>query len=138
MRRGIRVKGVAVFEVDKDHSVVLLELQSIGLNTVVRRKSNLIRVALNAVAEIERYIKSRSDDIGRRKEYIMVVGRKRRQYLVCIMYMSLKAPWRVKYVTLVSYVPGILKRMSIRLENMGWRRMLLFEYAKRFLTRKYY
>ena len=138
MRRGIRVKGVAVFEVDKDHSVVMLELQSIGLNTVVKRKSNLIRVALNAIAEIERYVKSRASDVGRRKEYIMVVGRKRRQYLVCIMYMYLKAPWRVKFVILVSFAPGILKRMSIRLENMGWRRMLLFEYAKRFLTRKYY
>jgi len=139
VRKGIRAKGVVVFEVNKDHSVALLELRSIGLNPVFKRKrTTMLRAAINAVVEIEGYLKSKLSDLGKKKEYVMFLGHKRRLHLVCIMYMSKRSPWRVKSVVLVSFAPGILKKISFKLENMSWRRILLFEYTKRYLTRKYY
>jgi len=116
------LRGVATFEVRKDRSVVLIDLQVLGVKS--ERRSGVRKYAKHFEIMSET-LKSLGFHLPRRSEELVLKFKGR--LVLCKLYYD-EDLGVVRYVALASFSPSILSRLARGLVESGWRRLLLLEF----------
>ena len=116
------LRGVATFEVGKDRSVVLIDLQVLGVKSERRSGARKYAKHFEIMGET---LKSLGFRLPRRSEELVLKFKGR--LVLCKLYYG-EDPGAVKYVALASFSPSILSRLARGLVESGWRRLLLLEF----------
>ncbi|RLE59946.1 MAG: hypothetical protein DRJ32_03730 [Thermoprotei archaeon] len=122
MNRARGARGVALFRVDKDVDLTLLDLELIGLYLIrspFRGKHYRLLRALKELEDIKPELKDLTYNLSL-MQYKAVI-------LVCKFYYDRLSEDIIKYVAFVSQNPGILTRVSKELVKIGWKREFILD-----------
>jgi hypothetical protein len=126
----MRVYGIAIFEVGKDLDVAMLDLENAGLHRLEYMEIDPDLLTYLDMAEEEF-----GGTLGKYrtvKDYVFEYNNER---LVLVrLFMHGK---HVNKALLVSLRAGTLKVVSKKLENVGWKRLFMFEIKKLMRSVKY-
>jgi hypothetical protein len=123
--------GVAIFEVNRDMDVVMLDLENAGLNRL-----DFTDVDPEYLIHINNAEEEFSFIIGRfrsTRDYFFELSDEK--MILVRFYMSSRN--NVRLAVLVSLRAGILRAVARRLERLGWRRKLIFEIRRTVRSIKY-
>ncbi|GAB6944882.1 hypothetical protein JCM14467A_16640 [Vulcanisaeta sp. JCM 14467] len=126
----MRIYGIAIFEVNKDLDVTILDLENVGLHRLEYMEIDPDLATYLDMAEEEF-----GDTLGKYrtiKDYIFEYENER---LVLIRFFMQGK--RVGKVLLVSLRAGTLRSIVKRLENIGWSRLFMFEIKRVMRSVKY-
>ncbi|BDR91013.1 hypothetical protein [Vulcanisaeta souniana] len=126
----MRVYGIAIFEVNKDLDVAILDLENSGLHRLEYMEIDPDLAAYLDMAEEEF-----SDTLGKYRTIKDFVFEYENERLVLIRFFMQGK--RVNKVLLVSLRAGTLRSIVRRLENVGWSRLFMFEIKKLMRSVKY-
>ncbi len=115
------LKGIAVFYVGKDEKVVKIDLQVSGLGP------------LRPSSRYSRYFRLLDDfalNIGIGKGLLKEDGvcYFSSKPVLCRLYRD-PVTWRIEYVVLAAFQPGLIARLTGKLEENYWKRVFLLDIA---------
>jgi len=114
--------GVAVFEVGRDRKVVLVDLAIAGVKVARRPACERYEKQYDIVRRTLETLGLNMDIFSSEKVLLRYRGRT----LLACFYHTSGSPI-VKYVVISSLSPGILSKLSKKLESLGWRRRIFLE-----------
>ncbi len=126
----MRIYGIAIFEVNKDLDVVILDLENAGLHRLEYMEIDPDLATYLDMAEEEF-----GDTLGRYRTIKDYVFEYENERLVLIRFFMQGK--RVGKVLLVSLRAGTLRSIVKRLENIGWNRLFMFEIKRLMRSIKY-
>ncbi|GAB6946334.1 hypothetical protein JCM16161A_04640 [Vulcanisaeta sp. JCM 16161] len=126
----MRIYGIAIFEVNKDLDVAILDLENAGLHRLEYMEIDPDLATYLDMAEEEF-----GDTLGKYRTIKDYVFEYENERLVLIRFFMQGK--RVGKVLLVSLRAGTLKSIVKRLENIGWNRLFMFEIKRLMRSIKY-
>ena len=126
----MRIYGIAIFEVNKDLDVVILDLENAGLHRLEYMEIDPDLATYLDMAEEEF-----GDTLGKYRTIKDYVFEYENERLVLIRFFMQGK--RVGKVLLVSLRAGTLRSIVKRLENIGWSRLFMFEIKRVMRSVKY-
>ncbi|WP_237699676.1 hypothetical protein [Vulcanisaeta moutnovskia] len=126
----MRIYGIAIFEVNKDLDVTILDLENSGLHRLEYMEIDPDLAAYLDMAEEEF-----GDTLGKYKTIKDHVFEYENERLVLIRFFMQGK--RVSKALLVSLRAGTLRSIVKRLENIGWNRLFMFEIKRLMRSIKY-
>lgn len=117
------LQGAAVFRVNKDTKVTMIELEVAGVKPVDKKYRYRYSKYFKILDEME-------DNLGINKEnrYISknMTCYLRSKPVICRLYLTPDKKF-AKYVVLASFQPGVISKLARELGEMGWKKMFLLE-----------
>ncbi len=126
----MRIYGIAIFEVNKDLDVAILDLENAGLHRLEYMEIDPDLATYLDMAEEEF-----GDTLGKYRTIKDYVFEYENERLVLIRFFMQGK--RVGKVLLVSLRAGTLRSIVKRLENIGWNRLFMFEIKRLMRSIKY-
>lgn len=114
--------GIAVFEVKKDRSVVIIDMLIAGVRVSQKGNFNRFSKQYEIIKSTLRALGLNFSPIVKEEKLVLKFGGR---IVLCILYYSENGI--VKNAAIAGFSPGVLAKLSRKLELVGWRKIALFE-----------
>ncbi|HDJ89733.1 MAG TPA: hypothetical protein ENG40_03480 [Thermoprotei archaeon] len=117
------LRGLAVFRVNKDYPVTLIDLNLVGFKLSGNSSVQRYRSYFNIIDDLISSLKLEQESFVRN-----LVLYYRNKPVLCKIYYS-KNTIYVKYIVISAFQSGIIRKIAGLLEKMDWKKIFLLEIA---------
>ncbi|MCS7105488.1 MAG: hypothetical protein NZ954_08020 [Thermofilaceae archaeon] len=114
--------GIAVFEVKRDRSVVIIDMLITGVRVSQKGSFNRFDKQYEIIQSTLKALGLNFSSTVKEEKMVLKYGGR---IVLCILYYSESGI--VKNATIAGFSPGVLAKLSRKFEVVGWKKIALFE-----------